>query len=145
MDRGKMLVKNILIGEDIRQEVGNKLSLMGIVGSSINIEIEKNVPKEKPVQVSLAFLISIENSDKANDPKDFEIHSAMSLGENKLLDIKAKIESTGDDRVYHLPVPRIGIGVSETSELLIHVQIFKNGTLISEDKAGLTINLIRNQ
>ena len=139
-----MIVKNILIGEDIRQEVGNKLSLMGIFGSALNIDVQANMPKDVPVGVSLACLISIENTNPANDPKDFNVQISLSIGENKLVSMAAKSESTGIDRIFHLPVPRFELGVTETTRLSVHVQIMKNDTLVSENSVVLDVNLNRN-
>lgn len=139
-----MKVKNIIIGEDIRHEVGNKVSMMGILGSSINIEIRPDAPKNIPIKIAFAFLISIENSNTANDPKDFDLNASMFLGKNKLLNMNANIQCAGNDRVYHVPIPRLEMEVIETTDFLVHVQILKNGTLVSEEKAWLSINITRN-
>lgn len=139
-----MIVKNILICEDIRQEVGNKLSLMGLLGSSINIDIEQNIPKEASVMLSLACLVSIENNNPENDAKDFNVQISMSLGDIKFADMAARIKSTGKmDRIAHLPVPRFEFGINETTKLSIHAQIMKNDTPVSEGTAILDINLTK--
>lgn len=139
-----MIVKNILICEDIRREVGNKLSLMGILGGSLNIDIQPDAPKEMLVAVSLAFLVCIENTNPANDPKNFNVKMTMSNGDIKLADMTARIESTGADRIIHLPVPRVEFGFQENAKLSIHAQIMENDTLVSEHTAILDINLNRN-
>ena len=138
-----MIIKNILIGEDIRQEVGNKISLMGILGSSLNIDIQSDTPKDTPVMLSFALLISIENTNQANDPKDYKVLISMSIGENKLVDMTARIESTGIQGISHLPVPRFELGVTETTRLSVYVQVVKNDTLVSECTAILDIILNR--
>jgi len=140
-----MLVKNILLCEDIRQELGNKFSLMGVVGSSINIDCPPGLPKDVSVPISIAFMISIENTDINNDPRGFVINTTMFLEENKLADMSAKVESLGDDTVYNIPFPKIGISVTKTSKFSVHVQILRDSTLISEGKATLGINVIRHQ
>jgi hypothetical protein len=139
-----MIVRNILIGEDVRHEVGNKLSLMGILGSSLNVEIQANAPKEAPVAISLACLISIENTNPENDPKDFNVQISMTIGENKLLNMTGKIKSTGIDRIFHLPVPRFELGFTENTRLFVHVQVMKDDILTAENTAILDINLIRD-
>jgi hypothetical protein len=139
----EVIIKNILIGEDIRQEIGNKISLMGILGSVLNIDVSPNVPKEMPVTVSLAYLISIEKTNPAIDPKDFSIQISMSTRENKLGSITARIQSTGEDRLFNLPVPRFQFPVTENTRLSVHVQVMKNDTQVSEHTAILDINLNR--
>lgn len=138
-----MIIKNILIGEDIRQEIGNKLSLMGIVGSSIDIDI-RNKPKEMPAAVSFACLISIENTNSENDPKDFKVLVSLSIGETKLGDMTARIESSGMERFFHIPVPRFQVVVTESARLSVHVSIKKNDILVTEAATTLNINLKKN-
>lgn len=140
-----MIVKDILICEDIRQEVGNKLSLMGVLGSSITINTPPDKPKEVPVALSLACLISIENINPENDAKDFNVQISMSLGDNKLGDMTAKVQSTGIiDRISYFPVPRFAINIIETTRLSIHAKIMKNETSVSENTVILDINLNKN-
>lgn len=138
-----MKVRNILIGEDIRQEVGNKFSLMGILGDSISIDFHQSMPKEAPVSLSLACLISIENTDPANDPKDFDIKIAISVGEKLMANMVARVESTGTNKIFHLPVPRFELGILETSKLTVHAQVFKNDTMVSENAAFVEVTLNR--
>lgn len=137
-----MIVKNILICEDIRQEIGNKLSVMGILGDALNVGVPQNAPKEIPL--SLAFLITIENDDIKKDPRDFKVSITMQLGEKPLAKIEAQVTSNGTERVFHLPVPRVGIQLVESTKLTIQTQITKNDKVVSEDTANLNINLERN-
>lgn len=138
-----MIVKNILVGEDIRHELGNKLSLMGIFGGSLNADIPKEAPKEAEVRIPFAFLITIENTDPANDPKDFKVNINILVGANKLASMAAQIESGGKDRVMHLPVPKLEIGFKETTKVSVQVEIIKNGNKVSDSTAVLDININR--
>lgn len=140
-----MIVKNILIGEDIRLELGNKISLMGIFGGSLNLEIPAGAPKEMPAALTLAVLISIDNTDANNNPKDFIVQVTIKIGENTFANIKAKIESTGVgvDRIIHLPIPNLQIPVVENVALTIHAAVLKNDTIVSEISTVLDINLNR--
>lgn len=138
-----MIIKNILIGEDLRQEIGNKFSLMGIFGGSINLNIPKVVPHETPAAVSLAFLISIANNDPKCSLKDFSAQVTISIEENTFANVKANFESEEVDHIIHLPISRMLIPVQDKCVLKVHAQIFKNGGLISEDSIILKINVDR--
>lgn len=138
-----MLIKNILIGEDIRQEVGNKISLMGIVGDSLNMTIPANTPKDTPVSLALAFLVTMESDDPKKDPKSFDVLVEMHLGSQHLGKMDAKMTSTGNDRVIHLSVPKLGLLVTESSTFSISAQITKDGKLLDEGSAILNIGLNR--
>jgi hypothetical protein len=141
----EMIVKNILICEDIRQEVGNKLSLMGVLlGSAISIDIPSGMPKDNIIVISLACLISMENSNQGNELKDFKVQISMFLGDNKIGNMTAKNMSTGKqiDRISHIPVPKFEFGIKRgVTKLSIHAQIIKNETILSESSATLDIIL----
>lgn len=138
-----MIIKNILICEDIRLEIGNKLSIMGVLGGSINIDTPSDMPKEAAVGISLASLVSMENSNPENNPNDFNVKISMSIGDNKVGDMTARIMSTGTsiDRISHLPVPKLEFVIKENTRFSVHAQIIKNDTVVSENTAVLDINL----
>lgn len=140
-----MIIKNILIGEDIRQELGNKLSIMGIFGSSINIEVPPNVSEEPNVKLTLACLISIERTDLSSDPSDFKILIEMLVGDKKLGTMTANIEAIDLNRIFHIPTPRIEFAVTASTKLTVNVQAIKNDTLVSENTATMDINVKRGK
>ncbi|WP_281184185.1 hypothetical protein [Trichlorobacter lovleyi] len=138
-----MIIKNILTGEDIRQEVGNKLSLMGILGSSLNVNIPQTAPKNAEVSVPLAFLITIENTDPANDPKNFNVLISLSVGGNKLVDMTARIESKGYDRIINLPVPKIEFRFRENTSVNVCAEIMKESVSVSKSSTVLDVQVNR--
>lgn len=137
-----MIIKNIVIGEDIRQELGNKLSLMGIVGDSINIDIPKEAPKDAKIQVTLAALVTIEN-ELFKQINDFDIQVSMSLEDNQFARMAAKIGAEGNPRVLHVPVPKFGFPLTESVVLTINATILKAGAIISESSYALNVNINR--
>lgn len=137
-----MKIRNIIICEDIRQEVGNKISLMGILGSFINMDIQPNFPENANVMMSLACLVCIENTNPANDTKDFNVQVTMSIEESEFAKLNARIHSTGEDnRNIYLPVPKFEFGVKESTKFSINAKIMKNNDIVSEDNAVLDIKL----
>ena len=135
-----MIVKSILIGEDIRQELGNKISLMGIFGGSLNINVPPQVPKEATVLVQLAFLVIIENTEPGNNANYFSINVSISLDGTIISDLKVKIDSIVVDQIVLLPIPRTNIPITKSSLLSVYAQIFKGETLHSESTATLNLN-----
>lgn len=137
-----MKIRNIIICEDIRHEVGNKLSLMGILGSFINMDIQPNLPEDTNVMIPLACLVCIENTNPANDTKEFKVQITMSLGESEFGKIKARIHAAGEEnRNVYLPIPKFEFGVKESTKLSINAKIIKNDDIVSEDTAVLDIKL----
>lgn len=139
-----MKVKSIIICEDIRKEVGNKISVMGLLGSELNVDMQSTPPSEAPVTVPLAALISIEHVNKKNDSQDFHVIISIYIGEHKIAKMTARLEPTGTGKISHIPVPRFEIGVTDTTKVSIHVQVMEKDTLLSEDTAIIDINLNRN-
>lgn len=140
-----MIIKNIIICEDIRPEVGNKISAMGILGSTLNLERLSHAPKEPTENVSLAFLISFFEDDTASDPSDLSVKISISLGEKILVNLTARIQSRGEGGVSHLPIPKFTFGVTANARLSVHAQVMKKDTLVSEDTCILDIRLRKSQ
>jgi len=140
-----MIVKNILIGEDIRQEIGNKLSLMGIIGDSLNIDLPPDTQNKLPVSVVLAALVSIENDDSVNNSSDFNLSVTMHIDENEFAKMNAHVGSVNSTRIFHLPVPKFAFQLDESAKLTIKVQITKKEKVIADYSSILNINLNRNQ
>ncbi|ABQ27513.1 hypothetical protein [Geotalea uraniireducens] len=139
-----MIIKNIIIGEDIRQEIGNKLSLMGIVGDSINIGIPHDAPQDMQIPVMLASLITIEDNI-TKDTNDFAMQVTMSLGENQFAKMAAMIGANGRPRIFHIPVPKFQFTLAETSVLTVNAKITKNDEVVSEGSYILDVIINRNQ
>lgn len=137
-----MIIKNILVGEDIRQELGNKISLMGILGDSINIEIPHDAPKDMPVPIMLSSLITIEN-DQVEPINEFAIEIIMTLGEKQIAKMGAKMGSDGNPKLLHLPVPKFEFATTESVILTINAKILKNNELLSECSSSLDVNINR--
>lgn len=138
-----MIIKNIIVGEDIRQELGNKLSLMGILGDSINIDIPQDAPKDMQIPVILSSLITIEN-DLSEQTNDFSIEVAMLLGENQFAKMAARIGADGNPKIFHIPVPKFEFAVTESTILTINSKILKDNEPISEGSYALNININRS-
>lgn len=138
-----MLIKNILVGEDIRHEVGNKISLMGIFGNSINIGIPADAPKDIKVGISLAVLLTIENSEDQQSGSSFTIDISVLTSGNTVATLKAQIQASADDRIIHVPFPKFNIVNTKSSEVTISARIVENNTLISEKSIKLNVNITR--
>lgn len=138
-----MIIKNIIIAEDIRQEIGNKLSLMGIVGESINIDIPNDAPKDLQIPVILASLVTIENNE-AITTDGISMNVTMSLDEKQFAKMAATIGANGKPRILHLPVPKFEFTVTNSAVLTINAKILNGDVVISEESCtlGVTINRV---
>ena len=138
-----MKVNNVLICEDIRMEVGNKLSAMGIFGDTLNIDIPEIAATEPQAAVILAALITIEKIDSKTDPKDYSIIVSIALGKNIIGKMIAKGASAGNGKILHLTVPKFSVPLLDSDKLFINVQLTKKEKVTNEYKAILNINVTK--
>jgi hypothetical protein len=70
-----MKLINFIICDDIRQEVGNKLSLMGVYSDSINFQsvADKDGQWPRTKRIGLYVLIETEEREQLKDIQSFEI------------------------------------------------------------------------
>lgn len=135
-----MRILNIIIAEDIRRELGNKLSLMGILGGRINLPESY---KDANLHLPIAGLVSVETGHPENDHEDFNASIFVRLGDEKIGEINAKIESAGVGGVVHLPVRRFQIPAVENTDLVICVKITKSNEIIDTMERSLDIVFTR--
>jgi hypothetical protein len=136
-----MIVKNIIICDDIRFENGNKLSAMGLYGSSLNLNVPPNLKKETAMPLYLALLITLQRQSNEDELREFSVNITISLGDVHFAGMAAKAEIANNDLILHIPVPRFALPVHQTTTLRAHVQIKKGDRVISEDSGLLAINL----
>jgi hypothetical protein len=67
----------------------------------------------------------------------------MSLGEKQFGKLNARVISADKGRISHLPLPKIGLQLAESTILTIQAKIMKKEKVISENTATLNINLNR--
>lgn len=133
-----MIIKYIILGDDIRHEAGNKFSLMGILGSSVEIDANR-IPKGADAGLSLACIVGVENTNQNNDPKDFSMIVSFLLGDSKIGEMTGQIQVSGVGKIFHLTVPRFQISVKESSSFLVSVRIEKDGKTVTESSTNLDI------
>jgi len=137
-----MIVKHIIVGEDIRGEVGNKLSLMGILGDTLTINLDSPPPHDSMgTIVSLALLVILERTADDADQEEVKVQVAAIMGDIHLINLVAKLPLANIGKMMHLPVNRFDIAVATSSQVVINAQIFQNGVLSSKATSRLNINI----
>jgi hypothetical protein len=139
-----MIVKNILICEDIRAEVGNKLSIMGLFGDSINIEIPDKQPAGMQATIILAALVTLENTDPKNDLRDFKVSITISLENDLLCKMMGEVASQEDSKILHLPVPKFSVQLAESKRLIVKVQLLKKDAVTFESDSVFNVNVTKH-
>ncbi len=138
-----MIIKSVIFCDDIRQEIGNKISAMGIFGDDLNFEVPADAPTDIPLPVSLGFILILERTDIKNDLKDFDVNISVVIENKEFAKIGVKIETIGSGKTIHLPVPRFTFPVSKSTTFVTNTQILEKGLLVTESSATLNINMNR--
>jgi hypothetical protein len=109
-----MQVDNFIVCDDIRFEMGNKMSIMGIYDDTILIpSSQQGVDLKWPLPMRLAFFIRLYLLDPTSVPNRFEfivIHEAEKIasveGELSILDVSKPLRLAIS--VAQLPMPKPG-------------------------------------
>jgi hypothetical protein len=133
-----MKIKNILICDDIRHEMGGRVSAMGIIGDTINITVPENAPQE--IQIPLAAVVTIE---KIGNHKNIAMIMEISSGEKRCNPLEIQIELKGAGTLFHIPFPKFPIEVIESTDFCFEVTVLDQNKPLVKQKTALHVNLNR--
>jgi hypothetical protein len=109
-----MIISDCIFCDDIRQEIGSKISLMGIFGNNVTVTVSADHEGDAPLKIAMLLRVLVEEGDTVPD------HFVLSLAHEGVE--VAKSESKLDDSI----IPEmIVIPLRFTQALAIH----KNGLL----------------
>lgn len=138
-----MIVKNIIFGEDVRHELGNKLSLMGVIGDTLNIEIDKNTPNSQQVGIAMAGIITLSREASEKTAGDYEVAIAISFGAEPFAKMQAQVKLDGSISIFQLPIPKFSFAVEKSETLFVNIQIMNSGKIESAYADTLKLVLTR--
>lgn len=130
-----MQIKSFIICEDIRREVGNKSSLMGILGDSLSFEgLGSN---EWPKIINLSAFIQISLEDVI--PSDFSLK--ITLEGEEVAHIKSDIEVAEGTRYLNLPITMYGFPLKSKGMLVFDLKLQRQGVILLESVNNLAISV----
>lgn len=100
-----------ILCEDIRRELGNKLSLMGLYGPEIILN------DDTPVEIDLSFFMMLENVPKG----DNEFYVKISGPGQQAAFLKTSIGNHEDSPVGSIASPSMRILIEQEGDLVIEV------------------------
>ncbi|MAZ78008.1 MAG: hypothetical protein CMF39_04960 [Legionellaceae bacterium] len=95
-----MKIHNLLICDDIRAEVGNKISIMGVYGEEI--VMNPNIKLNGPVKLPLAFLFRFKIEKNEELPDKFQLEYI--LNGKKIAPIYGPIQAGNNQKIITLIV-----------------------------------------
>lgn len=124
-----MKLIDFIVCDDIRRELGDKLSFMGVFGDSIKLQIPKGAPRPVSFRIAMYLRILIEDGDSIPDGFKATVHV-----DNKEF---AKIEgnigvSGGNPKILGFVLPITALQVADDTTLSFEANFFVAGKSIME-------------
>lgn len=131
-----MRIADFLIADDIRFEMGNKISIIGVFDESIDISNALVLPY--PLRVAFFVRILLEES---HVPDEFEL--AIKFDGKILGEIKGQIGRVKDGIATNItiPIPSNLIPISGSGELTTTVRLLNNGNEVHCEERILKVNM----
>ena len=80
-----MRIDDFIVCDDIRREIGNKFTLVGVYGESIDFEVSKSECGKWPKNVKLGFFIRIRFDNNETIPDKFSMHALFDDTDEQIL------------------------------------------------------------
>ena len=124
-----MKLLDIIACDDIRSELGGKLSLMGVFGDSIKLQIPKGAPRPVALPLSLYLRILVEENDSIPDGFKAVIH----LDNKEFAKIEGSINVSGEiPKILGFVLPLKMLQVSGDTTLSLTATFFAGGKKVME-------------
>ena len=124
-----MKLLDFIVCDDIRYEKGDKLSLMGIFGDKINLQVPKSAPR--PLSLPLALYLRIFLEDKDRVPDVFKV--VVSLDGKEFAKINGNIRVSDDSpKLLGLALPIKGFQVSGNTKMSLTATFYVGGQALEE-------------
>lgn len=124
-----MKLLDCVVCDDIRHEIGGKVSLMGIFGDSIKLQIPKGTPR--PVSLPLALYLRILVEGQETIPETFKV--VVALNQNEFAKIEGNISVVGErPKMLGFVLPLKMLQVSEDAIMSIVATFYAGGKTLLE-------------
>ncbi|MBW2699747.1 MAG: hypothetical protein JRF33_02920 [Deltaproteobacteria bacterium] len=119
-----MKLLDFIACDDIRHELGGKLSLMGVFGDSIKLQVPKGAQKPFAFPLALYLRILIEENDSVPD----RFKAIIRLDEKEFAKIEGNIGVLGDrPKILGFVLPLNMFKISENATLSLTATFFAGG------------------
>ncbi len=133
-----MKLTDFILCDDIRQERGDKLSLMGVFTDNITLQVPTHTPRPFGFKLMAFFRVLIEAADQTM-PDQFRVSVKGSANEN--VTIEGGINITGRIRMLQLPLPLVPLAVQGDTTLSFEIQLLAKGNEIFRAAPPYTVSV----
>ncbi len=133
-------IKDFIFCDDLRTEVGNKFSVMGIYGDRVRVEL----PKEDIKEIRLPISILARFERLASNSKNYEFEMKIRFEEQDLAKIDGNF-AFKESAIVTIPFPRMDFQFENSGKLNINFLIKEGGKVALEHLESIAIEIIRPQ
>lgn len=133
-------VKDFIFCDDLRTEIGNKFSVMGIYGDRVRVEL----PKEDIKEIRLPISILARFERLAANAKNYDFEMKIRFEEQDLAKIDGNF-AFKESAIVTIPFPRMDFQFENSGKLHIKFVIKEGGKVALEHQESIAIEIIRPQ
>jgi len=126
-----MKLIDFIVCDDIRQEIGNKTTLIGVYDETLLFPVQKLSDDKWPKTIKLGFFMRIKIHETDEIPDEFSLEFIM----NKKVFAKAAANITTSERPKYMVFALVNnnFQIPNPDPLMFTLKLFKNKTLLFED------------
>lgn len=131
-----MQISDFLIADDVRFEVGGKVSIMGVYNEDITLQ---GVPA-LPIPLKLGFYVRVKLDDE-EVPDEFSLD--VILNSNSIAGIKGKIQQVGTRKGDYIaiPLPANLFPIEAPGKMEFVLQLYSHGQIVYKESRNLSLNI----
>ena len=126
---------DFIIADDIRHELGNKISIMGVYQDSILLEIPSDLDGAIPLRLAAFIRLRVDTEDKEPNKFAVDINCA---GEN-IARFEGSVLSKGETPVLTLPLVASMLPITNYGAITFDLKIMNDDNLLFEYSESLEI------
>lgn len=123
-----MQIQDIILCEDIRKEIGNKSSLMGIFADSININVPASFPGSVVIKICVFFRVLLEKDDPTPDQIKCEFESEGNI----VHEVKLPVILPGSQTLLGVEIIGIPYKVEKSGEFVVKATAMSDDDIVAE-------------
>lgn len=139
-----MRIIDFIVCDDIRQEVRNKVTLIGIYGDTINLETSPGNEIKWPIALKLGIFVRVKLDQGDDLEKDgFTFQLSMVHAEQKIIEVNGnfgfmKVEPTS---VVGIPIVYPPVPLNGPGKLVFSFRVTKGEQIILEEDTAFEMTL----
>ncbi|MCP4714554.1 MAG: hypothetical protein GY868_05500 [Deltaproteobacteria bacterium] len=126
-----MKIIDFIVCDDIRQEVGGKVTLVGVYADRLMVQAPEEQDTTWPLRLKLGFFMRLYNEDQAIEADSFELE-VLYNGDTVLQKIKGRMAVSPDKRLINIYFVNNRFSIPGEGDLDLRLVFRKEGRKVLE-------------